>query len=62
MVGTPAPSTAGKSLAQATAREVAQSGVCGLSGLALGIDEAAHVGEPLEGRAGMTLGVFGWRP
>lgn len=57
IVGTRAPSGAGRRLAQAVARDLGASGVCIVSGLALGIDAAAHEGA-LAARA-PTIGVLG---
>ena len=57
IVGTRAPSGAGRRLARATARELAAAGVCIVSGLALGIDAAAHEGALAAGAP--TIGVLG---
>jgi DNA processing protein len=57
IVGTRAPSRAGRRLAFETAREIAASGVCVVSGLALGIDSAAHEGALAAGAP--TVGVLG---
>ena len=57
IVGTRAASSAGKSLARTTARELATAGLCIISGLALGIDGAAHEGA-LEAAA-PTIGILG---
>jgi DNA processing protein len=57
IVGSRAPSDAGRRLARHTASELATAGVCVVSGLALGIDAAAHEGA-LEAGA-PTIGVLG---
>src|SRR5579864_1961930 len=57
IVGSRAPSDAGRRLAFETSRTLAQAGVCILSGLALGIDGAAHSGALDAGRR--TIGVLG---
>jgi len=57
VVGTRAPSEAGRRLACRLGRELAAAGVCVVSGLALGIDGAAHLGA-LEAGA-PTIGVLG---
>lgn len=57
VVGTRAPSEAGRRLARSLATDLARAGVCVVSGLALGIDAAAHRGA-LEG-GGPTVGVLG---
>lgn len=57
IVGTRAPSGAGRRLAFHTARRLAEVGVCVVSGLALGIDGAAHEGALAAG--GPTIGVLG---
>jgi DNA processing protein len=57
IVGSRAPSDAGRRLAFETARTLARSGVCILSGLALGIDGAAHSGALNAGCP--TIGVLG---
>ncbi len=57
VVGTRAPSEDGRRLALRLASELAAAGVCVVSGLALGIDAAAHEGA-LAARA-PTLGVLG---
>jgi DNA processing protein len=57
VVGTRAPSEDGRRLARALAAGLAAAGVGVLSGLALGIDAAAHEGA-LEAR-GRTIGVLG---
>jgi DNA processing protein len=57
IVGTRAPSDAGRSRARELASALARAGICIVSGLALGIDGAAHAGA-LEG-SGPTLGVLG---
>jgi len=57
MVGSRNPSAGGRDLAQAFARELAQRGLAVTSGLALGIDAAAHRGA-LAG-SGITLAVAG---
>jgi DNA processing protein len=57
MVGARAPSAAGERFARALARELAEAGVTVISGLALGIDAAAHVGA-LDG-GGDTIAVLG---
>jgi DNA processing protein len=56
-VGSRAPSEAGRSRAHALAARLAAEGVCVISGLALGIDGAAHAGALAGG--GPTLGVLG---
>ena len=57
IVGTRAPSGAGRRLAFETARAVGSAGVCVVSGLALGIDAAAHEGALAAGAP--TVGVLG---
>lgn len=57
VVGTRAPSGAGRRLAFETARTLAARGVCVVSGLALGVDAAAHEGA-LAAHA-PTIGVLG---
>jgi DNA processing protein len=57
VVGSRAPSEAGRKLAFETARALAAAGVCVVSGLALGIDAAAHNGALDAG--GVTVGVLG---
>ncbi|GAC1501024.1 MAG: hypothetical protein NVS1B14_05240 [Vulcanimicrobiaceae bacterium] len=57
IVGTRAASAAGRRLARSVARELSGSGACILSGLALGIDTAAHLGALDAGRA--TIGILG---
>ena len=57
VVGTRAPSDDGRRRARRLAQDLAQSGVCVVSGLALGIDGAAHEGA-LAARA-PTVGVLG---
>jgi DNA processing protein len=57
MVGARAPSAAGERFARTLARELAEAGVSVISGLALGIDAAAHAGA-LDGR-GRTVAVLG---
>ena len=57
IVGTRAASRSGQSLTRRLAEELARSGVCIISGLALGIDAAAHEGA-LAGD-GFTIGVLG---
>ncbi len=57
VVGTRAASQAGKELARSVAGGLGKAGVCVISGLALGIDAAAHVGA-LETRA-VTIGILG---
>ncbi|MBV8602745.1 MAG: DNA-protecting protein DprA [Candidatus Eremiobacteraeota bacterium] len=57
VVGTRAPSGAGRRLAYETARALAAAGICVVSGLALGIDAAAHEGALAAG--GPTIGVLG---
>ena len=57
MVGARAPSAAGERFARTLARELAEAGVTVISGLALGIDAAAHTGA-LDG-AGRTIAVLG---
>ena len=57
MVGARAPSAAGERFARRLARELAEAGVSVISGLALGIDAAAHTGA-LDG-GGRTVAVLG---
>lgn len=57
IVGTRAASRAGKELSRTVARELAAAGLCVISGLALGIDAAAHQGA-LEAGA-PTIGILG---
>jgi DNA processing protein len=57
IVGTRAPSDGGRARARGLASELAQAGVCIVSGLALGIDGAAHAGAVAGG--GATIGVLG---
>lgn len=57
IVGTRAPSEAGRRLASRLARELGAAGVCVVSGLALGIDAAAHRGALAAGAP--TVGVLG---
>jgi DNA processing protein len=57
VVGTRAPSDAGRRRAHAIAQELAAAGVCVVSGLALGVDGAAHAGALAGG--GPTVGVLG---
>lgn len=57
VVGSRAPSEAGRALAHETGRALAQAGACVLSGLALGIDGSAHAGALAGG--GPTIGVLG---
>lgn len=57
VVGTRAPSDAGRALARRMACNLARSGVCVVSGLAFGIDAAAHEGALDAG--GPTVGVLG---
>ncbi len=57
VVGTRAPSEDGRRLAQRLATDLGRSGVCVISGLALGIDAAAHEGA-LDAAA-PTIGVLG---
>jgi DNA protecting protein DprA len=57
VVGTRAPSDAGRRLAHRLATDLGAAGVCVVSGLALGIDGAAHAGS-LAARA-PTIGVLG---
>jgi DNA processing protein len=57
VVGARAPSDAGRSLARMLARALARAGVCVISGLALGIDGAAHQGA-LDAKA-PTIGILG---
>jgi DNA processing protein len=57
IVGTRAPSDDGRRLAQRLARDLGHAGVCVISGLALGIDAAAHEGALAAGAP--TIGVLG---
>jgi len=57
VVGTRAPSDGGRARARELGRGLAEAGVCVVSGLALGIDGAAHAGA-LAGN-GPTIGVLG---
>lgn len=57
VVGTRAPSDAGRSLARRLGEDLGQAGVCVISGLALGIDAAAHRGALAAGAP--TVGVLG---
>ena len=57
IVGTRAPSEGGRERARRLAHELGLGGVCIVSGLALGIDSAAHEGALLAGAP--TLGVLG---
>jgi DNA processing protein len=57
IVGTRAPSAGGRRLAYEAARLVGAAGVCVVSGLALGIDAAAHEGALAAGAP--TIGVLG---
>ena len=57
IVGTRAPSEDGKRLAYRLAADLGAAGVCVLSGLALGIDAAAHTGALAAGAP--TIGVLG---
>lgn len=57
VVGTRRSSQYGRSMAKSLASGLARAGVCVVSGLARGIDEAAHEGALEEG--GATLGVLG---
>jgi len=57
VVGARAPSDAGRKRARAFGEAFARAGVCVISGLALGIDGAAHAGA-LDG-GGPTIGVLG---
>ncbi len=57
VVGTRAPSDAGRRRARTIAEELARNGVCVVSGLALGIDGAAHEGALAAGAP--TIGVLG---
>jgi DNA processing protein len=57
MVGTRNPTVYGRKVAETLAHELSECGVCIVSGLARGIDTAAHVGS-LRGR-GETIGVLG---
>jgi len=57
VVGSRAPSEAGRRLARSTARALAEAGVCVVSGLAHGVDAAAHEGAVDAGAP--TIGVLG---
>lgn len=57
IVGTRVPSDGGRRLAESVAASLARAGVCIISGLALGIDGAAHRGAVNEGEP--TIGVLG---
>jgi len=57
IVGTRAPSDAGRRFAHRLAAELGAAGVCVVSGLALGIDSAAHEGSLSAGAP--TIGVLG---
>jgi DNA processing protein len=57
LVGARAPSDAGRRRARSLAEELAHRGVCVVSGLALGIDGAAHEGALAAGAP--TIGVLG---
>ncbi len=57
VVGTRAPSEAGRRLAHRLAADLGAAGVCVISGLALGIDGAAHAGSLTVGAP--TIGVLG---
>jgi DNA processing protein len=57
VVGTRCPSAAGRTRAHTLARHLAGLGICIVSGLALGIDGAAHAGALSGG--GLTIGVLG---
>jgi DNA processing protein len=57
VVGTRTPSEGGRSRAHALAARLAAAGACVISGLALGIDGAAHAGALAGG--GPTLGILG---
>lgn len=57
VVGTRTPSSYGREMARSIARGLCEAGVCVVSGLALGIDEAAHAGALEAG--GRTAGILG---
>lgn len=57
VVGTRTPSAYGRDVARSISRELCEAGVCVVSGLAFGIDEAAHMGA-LDAE-GCTVGVLG---
>lgn len=57
VVGPRAPSAAARHRASALAEALARAGVCVLSGLALGVDGAAHAGAL--GAGGRTIGILG---
>jgi DNA processing protein len=57
VVGTRAPSEDGRRLAHRLAADLGRAGVCVISGLALGIDAAAHAGALAAGAP--TIGVLG---
>jgi DNA processing protein len=57
LVGTRRATAAGRELAFELGRDLADAGVCVVSGLALGIDGAAHRGALAGGERGSTIGV-----
>ncbi len=57
VVGTRTPSSYGRDMARSIARELCENGFCVVSGLAMGIDRAAHEGALEAG--GCTVGVLG---
>lgn len=57
IVGTRAPSDAGRRLAHRLAADLARAGVCVVSGLAVGIDGASHAGSLAAGAP--TIGILG---
>lgn len=57
VVGSRAPSEGGRSRAHALGQALARAGVCVVSGLALGVDAAAHEGALAAG--GATVGILG---
>ena len=62
VVGTRRCTAAGAEMAERLGRELADAGVAVVSGLALGIDGAAHRGALSSGGTGGAVGVVGQRP